>query len=228
MEVSHRVAIVEDDPDYGPALRDLVLSEPDCERADLYETPARALAAAGRPAASGGGPPWDLVLMDIELPGFDGIEATGRLKALHPGLTVVMLTAFEDSGRILGAICAGADGYLVKKSDVGEVLEEIRAVLSGGSPLTASVARSILSVLRSDPRAGALRAASAAPTRIDLSEREIEVLRQLVQGRSYKEIGAALFISADTVRSHIRKIYRKMQVHSASAAVSRAIREGIV
>ena len=161
--------------------------------------------------------------MAIELPKIDGIVATARLRATWPGVTVVMLTSFEDPQRILGAICAGASGYLLKKTEPSEVLEEVRAVIEGGSPLTPSVARSILSVLRSG---------APAPTsrdgRWDLTEREMDVLRGLVLGHAYKEVAATLGVSLDTVRTHVRSIYQKMQVHSVSQAVARAIRAGIV
>ena len=168
----------------------------------------------------------DIVLMDIAMPGMDGIEATAAVKAKYPEVAVVMLTAFEEAERIVRAIVAGAEGYLVKRADAREVLEEIRAVAAGGSPMTPSVARSVLASIR----AGAPVAATAAAEqdRPDLSERESEVLRALVAGKGYKEIAYDLHISIDTVRTHIRRIYRKLRVQSAPAAVARAIRERIV
>jgi len=169
--------------------------------------------------------PWDLVLLDIEMPGMDGIAAAAALKSRHPALLVVMLTAFEEPERIVRAIQAGADGYLVKRADAREVLEELRAVVAGGSPLTPSVARSLLAALRGSAPASA---AADGGARFGLSERESEVLRALVAGKGYKEIGFDLHISVDTVRSHIRKVYRKLQVHSAPEAVARALRERIV
>ena len=215
-----RVAIVDDDAPYRAAIADLLALEPAFELVssrsaadDLFEEVAR-----------GAAPPWDVVLMDIEMPGIDGIAATAALKKRFPALTVVMLTAFEEPERIVRAIVAGADGYLVKRSAAREVLEEIRAVAAGGSPLTPSVARSILGAIRT----GAPIAAVEEPAQHDLSEREAEVLRALVAGRGYKELAYDLHISVDTVRSHIRKVYRKLRVHSATAAVARAIRDRIV
>jgi len=217
-----RVAIADDDAPYRGAIADLLTLEEPFELAGSFAD-ARALltAAGGAPGA-----PWDLVLMDIEMPGVDGIAATAELKARFPDLLVVMLTAFEEPERIVRAILAGADGYLVKRSDAREVLEEIRAVVAGGSPLTPSVARSVLATVRAGVPVppGALDGLA----RYGLSEREAEVLRALVAGKGYKEIGFDLHISVDTVRSHIRKIYRKLQVHSAPEAVARAIRERIV
>lgn len=217
-----RVAIVDDDAPYRGAIADLLALEPSFALAGSFADARELLAeaAAGSPAV-----PWDLVLMDIEMPGRDGIAATAELKARHPELLVVMLTAFEEPERILRSILAGADGYLVKRADAREVLEEIRAVVAGGSPLTPSVARSILSLVR----AGLSPSSAAGVTaRYGLSEREAEVLRALVSGQGYKEIAYDLHISVDTVRSHIRKVYRKLRVHSAPEAVARAIRERLV
>lgn len=216
--MSVRVAIADDDAPYRSAIADLLALEAPFELAGSYGDARSLLAAAGDPSH----PPFDLVLMDIEMPEMDGIVASAALKSRTPGLLVVMLTSFEDPDRIVRAIQAGADGYLVKRADAHEVLEEVRAVVAGGSPLTPSVARSVLSALRD------LAPPPAAAGRYGLSEREAEVLRALVAGRGYKEIGFDLHISVDTVRSHIRKVYRKLQVHSAPEAVARAIRERLV
>jgi DNA-binding NarL/FixJ family response regulator len=218
-----RVAIVEDDAPYRAALRDLFSIDPGFAVEGSYDSAVallgvvRARSEVGKPA------PWDLVLMDIELPSIDGIEATARLLATWPGVSVVMLTSFEDPQRILGAICAGACGYLLKKTEPGEVLEEVRAIVRGGSPLTPSVARSILGVLRNGAPAP-----TARDGQWDLTDREMDVLRSLVQGHAYKEVASTLHMSLDTVRTHVRSIYKKMQVHSVSQAVARAIRAGIV
>jgi DNA-binding NarL/FixJ family response regulator len=223
MPMNVRVAIVDDDAPYRSAIADLLALEAPFELVGSYPDP-RAL-VAGWPSSTGPAP-WDLVLMDIEMPGADGIAATATLKARFPDLLVVMLTAFEEPERIVRAITAGADGYLVKRADAREVLEEIRSVVAGGSPLTPSVARSVLATLRAGAPAPSGSADAAA--RYGLSDREAEVLRALVAGKGYKEIGYDLHISVDTVRSHIRKVYRKLQVHSAPEAVARAIRERIV
>lgn len=211
-----RIAIVDDDEPYRVAIADLLSVESSIAVVGSYAS------AAELPAARPGDarPPWDLVLMDIEMPGMDGIAATAMLRARYPDLNVVMLTSFEEPERILRAILAGANGYLVKRADAREVLEEIRAVVAGGSPLTPSVARSILATIRSE--------AVRPSDRDALSDREAEVLRALVTGKGYKEIAYELHISVDTVRTHIRRIYRKLQVHSAPEAVARAIRDRIV
>jgi DNA-binding NarL/FixJ family response regulator len=221
--MSVRVAIADDDAPYRAALVDLLSLEPAFEVQGSYDA-ARGLIARIEAAVEC---PFDLVLMDIEMPGTDGIEATATLKGRFPDLQVVMLPSFEEPERIVRAILSGADGYLVKRSTANEVLEEIRAVVAGGSPLTPSVARSVLQTLRSGAAAGRASVPGDA-ARYRLSEREADVLRALVAGMGYKEIAYDLHISVDTVRSHIRKVYHKLQVHSAPEAVARALREGIV
>jgi DNA-binding NarL/FixJ family response regulator len=220
--MSVRFAIADDDAPYRDAIVELLALEETFEPAVSFGDARALLAAMTDPRRA----PWDLVLMDIEMPGEDGIAATTELKARFPDMLVVMLTSFEEPERIVSAILAGADGYLVKRSDAREVLEEIRAVVAGGSPLTPSVARSLLATVRAG-----LPPSPGAPdglARFGLSDREAEVLRGLVAAKGYKEIGYDLHISVDTVRSHIRKLYRKLQVHSAPEAVARAIRERIV
>lgn len=214
-----RLVVVEDDRRYRLSLEAVITHTPDFELVASYGEPAPAVAAAEQAVR----PPWDLVLMDVELPGFSGIEATRRLKRVLPELAIVMLTVFEEPATVIEAICAGADGYLLKKSSATELVAGIRQVAAGGSPLTAGVARSLLEVVR-----GMSEAASAAPSRLDLSPREQEVLRALVNGQSYKQVAATLDISIDTVRGHIRRLYKKLQVHSVAEAVTRAIRERLV
>ena len=216
-----RIAIVEDDDPYRSAIAALFELANGFGPAIQFSRADEALKALR--SAGPGAAPWDLVLMDIEMPGMDGIAATAAMKAALPSVPIVMLTAFEDPERILAAIRAGADGYLLKRSDPSDILEEVRCVAAGGSPLTPSVARSIVAHLRV--------AAPTAPARKEewnLSERERDVLRQLVEGQSYKQIAAALNVSIDTVRTHLRHVYRKMQVHSAGEAISRAIKTGAV
>jgi DNA-binding NarL/FixJ family response regulator len=130
-----------------------------------------------------------------------------------------MLTAFEDPPRILAAIRAGADGYLLKRAGVAEILEQLRVVASGGSPMTPGIARSVLDLVRAGTGPSPLE------TGPDLSERERAVLGALVRGLAYKQVAADLDLSIDTVRTYIRRIYAKLQVHSATEAVARAVRE---
>lgn len=220
-----QIAVVEDDARYRQSLMTLFSHADGFALAGAFGAPQSALAEVESAQRRGQGLPWSLVLMDVELPGMSGIEATRRLKAAAPDTAVVILTVFEEPSTILQAICAGADGYLLKRTPADELLAQLRSVVAGGSPLTSDVARKVLGLLRTQAPASPN---AAPPTRLDLTDREHEVLKGLVQGLAYKQIGDQLGISLDTVRTHIRAVYRKLQVHSVAEAVSRAVREGLV
>jgi DNA-binding NarL/FixJ family response regulator len=226
--VGLRVAIIEDNPSYRESMETLFSHAPDFSVAASYGSAQPALAEVEQRLRWGQNVDWDIVLMDLELPGLSGIEATRQLKQLTPNLSVVLLTAFEEPITILEAITAGADGYLLKKASANEILAQLRMITQGGSPLTAGVARTVLNLLRGQQRAIPSPSRSSAPTRLALTEREQEVLQHLVRGSSYKLTADALAISLDTVRTHIRAIYRKLQVHNVAEAVARAIREKLV
>ena len=163
----------------------------------------------------------DVVLMDIDMPGVDGIAGLKLLKSHFRDTKVVMLTVFDDNGKVFEAIRAGADGYLLKKTPPAKLLESVLDVYQGGAPMTSSIARQVLQLF--------VPAAQPAPDKVyPLSEREKQVLQGLVNGYSYKMIAAELFISLETVRSHIKKIYEKLQVNSKSEAVTKAHRDRIV
>lgn len=157
-----------------------------------------------------------IVLMDIGLPGISGIEATMKLRQLLPAADVLMLTVYEDDRRIFEAICAGASGYLLKRTPPEHILEAVRDLARGGAPMTPKIARRVLAMFRdahpiADPSSG-------------LSLREQEVLTALVNGLSYKMIAADLSISIDTVRTHIKHIYEKLHVNSKAQAIAMALR----
>ena len=218
-----RVATIEDDTRYRASLEALLRLSPGIDLAGTYGSPAGALKSL---ESHGERSPWDVVLMDLDLPGMSGIEATRRVKRILPDVSVVVLSVFEEPEKILEAICAGADGYLTKSTPPVELLAQIRAVANGGSPLTSGVARTVLDLLR---RIGLDETDDPSPgdDRLELSDRERQVLRCLMDGMAYKQVAERLDISIDTVRSHIRRIYRKLQVHSVAQAVSRALREGL-
>lgn len=155
----------------------------------------------------------DVVLMDINLPGINGVECVRRLKTLVPGIQVVMLTVYEDTENIFNALAAGAAGYLLKRTTSAELLAAIREVKGGGSPMTTHIARK---VVQSFQRAGA----SPQPTE-NLSPREQEVLDCLAKGFLYKEIADNLHISYETVHTYIRRIYEKLQVRTRTEAVAK-------
>jgi DNA-binding NarL/FixJ family response regulator len=227
-----RVALAEDDYNYRSSLESLLTLDESFTLVASHESALPLLERAETARRWGVPPEWDVVLMDIELPGMDGIEAVARLKGLWPDLRVVMLTAFEDPGRILRAICSGADGYLLKKASVDEVLDELRGVLAGGSPLTPAVARAVMAHVRATSPAAAEASPSSmaakASAEARLSERELEVLRGLVAGLGYAGVADRLHLSVDTVRTYVRRIYQKLHVHSAAEAAAKAVRQKLV
>ena len=157
-----------------------------------------------------------VVLMDINLPGINGVECVRKLKQLMPEIQVVMLTVYEDTDNIFNALAVGAAGYLLKRTKSAELIEAIREVHRGGSPMTTHIARK---VTQSFQRAGP----STQPTE-NLSEREQEVLDCLSQGFLYKEIAEKLGISYETVHTYIRRIYEKLQVRTRTEAVAKFLK----
>ena len=164
----------------------------------------------------------DVVLMDIGLPGMSGIEGIARAKRIKPELNILMLTVYEDSQSVFKALCAGACGYLVKKTPPSRLLEAIKDANEGGAPMSSLIARQVITVFQQTQ--GKVSEESEA----ELSSREKEVLTSLSDGNNYQEIADRLFISVDTVRHHIKNIYKKLHVHSQSEAVAKAIRKGLI
>lgn len=164
----------------------------------------------------------DVALMDIGLPGMNGIEGVTKAKQIKPGLNILMLTVYEESQVVFKALCAGACGYLVKKTPPLRLLESIKDAYEGGSPMSSQIARQVITVFQQTSNFKNDKNDS------ELSEREHEVLAFLGEGNNYNEIANRLFISVDTVRHHIRNIYKKLHVHSQSEAVAKAIRKGLI
>ena len=157
-----------------------------------------------------------VVLMDINLPAMNGIQCMGKLKALQPGVLVLMFTVYEDSDQVFEALVAGACGYMVKSTSPEKVLEAIREVHTGGSPMSSHIARKVVKHFHQ---------MSPVDEMASLSKREEEVLHHLSQGCLYKEIADRLSISIDTVRKHLKNIYSKLQVHSRTDAVVKYLRK---
>lgn len=162
----------------------------------------------------------DVILMDIKMPEVSGIEAVKTIKAKYPAIQILMQTVFEDEDKVFAAICAGASGYILKGTSPGDILKAITEVHLGGSPMSPSIARKVLSFFQV--------AAAPEPEFYDLSKREKEILKCLVNGQSYKMIAETCFISVNTVNSHIRKIYEKLHVNSSQEAVSKALRQKLI
>ncbi|MBC7568773.1 MAG: response regulator transcription factor [Spirosoma sp.] len=154
----------------------------------------------------------DVVLMDIDLPGMSGIEATLRLHRQFPAVDVLILTVFDDDGQVFDAIRAGATGYLLKRTPPGRILDAIREVYEGGAPMSPAIARRVMQ---------SLHPTSSMRELEQLSSRELDVLKLLAQGRSYKLVAAELGIGLETVRTYIRRIYEKLHVHSVTEAIAR-------
>jgi DNA-binding NarL/FixJ family response regulator len=163
----------------------------------------------------------DVVLMDIELPGISGIDAVRILKEKFPEVKVLMETIFEDNDKIFDSICNGAEGYILKNTPPALILSAIKEIYEGGAPMTPSVASKVLKMFKNN-------SSSSVKNATNLTERERDVLKSLVEGMSYKMIAATWFISMDTVSGHIKNIYKKLHVHSKSEAVVKAIKGKIV
>ncbi len=202
------VAIVEDNTQLRNTLGKVINRAEGFSCAGTYASAEEALEAIPR------NPP-DVVLMDINLPGMNGVECVSELKKILPKILIVMLTVYEDTDNIFNALKAGATGYLLKRTSKDELLEAIRDVYKGGSPMTTHIARKVVQSFQ--------KADLASPSE-NLSTREQEVLECLAKGFLYKEIADKLGISYETVRTYIRRIYEKLQVRSRTEAVAKYLR----
>jgi len=207
-----KVIIVEDNQTIREGLALLLESSPGLECPAAYESCEDMLAEVESVMP-------DLILMDIGLPGMDGIAGIRKVRGILPDVLVLMLTVYEDNEKIFDALCAGASGYLVKNTKPARLVEAIAEALGGGSPMSAHIARKVVGFFNSSGKLEAI-------DDVKITEREREILTELSRGSSYAQVGDTLFISVDTVRYHIRNIYRKMQVHSQSEAVAKALRRG--
>ena len=163
----------------------------------------------------------DVILMDIDMPILSGIEATMLVKSAFPEINVMMLTVFEDRDKIFEALCAGATGYLLKKTSSIKIIEAIEELHKGGSPMSSGIARKVLDHFAKPVH-------NEKKDKYQLTTRELKILQRLLTGDSYKMIADNCFISIGTVYSHINNIYKKLQVNSKSEAVIKAIRERLV
>jgi len=161
-----------------------------------------------------------VVLADIGLPGISGIDAVRLLKEQFPALTFLMLTVYDDDDRVFDALCAGASGYLLKKTPPARLLEGLREAIQGGAPMSPEIARRVVELFRD------IRPSDKSDQQ--LTAHELRLLKLLVDGYSYKAAAAALGVSVNTVCFHIKKIYEKLQVHSKSEAVAKALRQRLV
>jgi DNA-binding NarL/FixJ family response regulator len=205
--------IVEDNQNLRRALKSLIALSGDFICVGDYERAAAVISFEGDIIP-------DVILMDIDLPGENGISYTRRIKEKYPFINILMLTVVEKEDKIMEAIYAGASGYLIKSSIPENILENIRILYKGGSPLTPSIARKIFQNIQYRQE--------NKKEKIFLSARETEVLNGLVKGLTYKMIADEHFISIDTVRTYIRCVYEKLEVHSRSEAIVKAIHDRLI
>jgi DNA-binding NarL/FixJ family response regulator len=208
--MSIRISIVEDDEPTRRILADVIRSAPDLELLSHYGDTAQALESLPKDKP-------DVVLMDINLIGSTGVECVRTLKPLLPSTQFLMLTVYEDSDHIFAALAAGATGYLLKDTTRDELLAAIHQIMTGGSPMSSSIARRVVLSFA--------KVASPAPGLDVLSPREQSVLSLLTKGYLYKEIAEQLGISGPTVNTYIRRIYEKLQVHSRSQAIAKYLKQ---
>ena len=208
-----KVAIIEDRREIREGLSMLINGTAGFKCTDSYRSMEDAL-----PRIGGNLP--DVVLSDIGLPGMSGIEGMRILKEKHPNLLLLMLTVYDDDERIFDALCAGACGYLLKKTPPAKLLEGLREAVDGGSPMSPEVARRVIALFR-DIR---------PPERADyeLTPHETRLLKLLVEGHNYKTAAFELNVSINTISFHMRHIYEKLQVQSKSEAVAKALRDRLV
>lgn len=205
MNTAIKVAIVEDDKYIRNSLSELIDGAANLELVGAYADGPAAL--AGVPKSKP-----DVVIMDIQLPEVNGVECVRQLKATLPAVNFLMLTAYEDSDKLFESLKAGANGYLLKRTSSTRLLQAIRELHAGGSPMTPQIARRVVQYLSSPP-------ANASPELATLTPGQKKFLDELAHGYSYKEIADHLGITMDGVRSYIRKIYEKLHVHSRTEAV---------
>ena len=207
------VWIVEDNVEYGEIVQELVEGAPGLTAPRVFGSGEELFEFLNHHFAPA------VLLVDIGLPGMSGIEIVGRVSRFAPSTQMVMLTIHEDNDRIFEAICAGACGYLLKTATPEAIIDSVREALAGGAPMTPVIARRVLNLLTQ---------VRAPRWDYALTDRERDVLRELVEGKTKKEMGKSLFVSAHTIDSHLRSIYQKLHVHSRTEAVVKALNEKLV
>jgi len=208
-----RVAIIEDLPDIRDGLAALISANNGFRCVGTFGSMEEALPRIHQNLP-------DVLLVDIGLPGKSGIEGIRILKEKHPDLLMIVLTVYDDDQRIFDALCAGARGYLLKKTPPARLLESLKDAVGGGAPISPEIALRVINVFRKNvPPSGA---------GYELTPHEIRILQMLVDGHSFKSASAELGVTVHAVTFHMRNIYEKLQVHSKSEAVSKALRARLV
>jgi len=201
------VAIIEDDQEIRESLAILLAGSAGFSCVSHYDSCEQALVSIAEDAP-------DVILMDINLPGMTGIEGIQPIKQKLPDTEIIMLTISEDDNDVFDSLCAGACGYLKKNTSPGRLIEAIREALNGGAPMSMEIARMVVNSFKADSQ-----------PKEPLTNREREVLQKMCEGLGYKMIAEELFVDINTVKFHIRNIYRKLEVNSKGEAIAKAIRE---
>ena len=207
-----KVAIVEDLRDIREGMAQLINATPGYRCTGVYASMEEAIEKIPHNLP-------DLVLSDIGLPGMDGISGIAILKQRFPELLILMLTVYDDNERIFDALCAGACGYLLKKTPWPKLVDALKEAFEGGSPMSPEVARRVINLFRE------IKPPKEAT--YELTPHEVRLLRMLVEGHSYKTAANELHVSVNTIKFHLRHIYDKLQVHTKSEAVAKALRHGL-
>jgi DNA-binding NarL/FixJ family response regulator len=207
------IAIIEDQRDIREGLRELIDSVEGFRCSAAFNSVEEMLPEIGKDLPQ-------VVLMDLELPGKSGIEGIRFLKERYPRLVLVALTVFDDDRRIFEAICAGASGYLLKKTPAPRLIDGIRDAAAGGSPVSPEIAARVIALYR--------ETRPALVEEHDLTPHEMRVLKLLVDGHNYKTAAVELSVSVNTISFHMRRIYDKLHVHTKADAVAKALRKQIV
>ncbi len=206
------VVIVEDDKLIREGIAELLKSTPGFKLNAVFENCEVALKGLHKDLP-------DVILMDISMPGMNGIECVKKIILDNSEVKIIMLTVYEEEKKIFDSLRAGASGYILKRSSLQEILMSIEDVMAGGGPMSPVIANKVLNYFKNSRKKS---------EEINLTSREAEILKELVNGHSYKKISELLFISLDTVRSHIKSIYQKLHVNSKSEAVAKALKEDLL
>ncbi len=207
------VWVVEDSTEFRAAVCDLIEQQPDLQCGESFASGEALFEHLNHHFAP------ELILVDIGLPGVDGSEVIERVRRISPATLLVVLTIHEDNDKIFSAICAGARGYLLKTAPPERILAAVREALAGGAPMTPQIARRVLNLFTQ---------IKAPRWDYDLTDREKDVLSELVSGKTKAEMGKSMYLSPHTIDTHLRNIYAKLHVHSRTEAVAKAFKEKLL
>lgn len=207
--MTHKIVIIEDNIPLGEGFAEIINQTDDFKVVNRYSNCEDAIDNLAYDDAQ-------IFLMDIELPGINGVEGTRLIKKTLPKASIIMVTVYENSDIVFDALCAGATGYLTKNLKPDELIDALHETVSGGAPMSIKIAKMVVSSFQK------------APSKIELSKREKEVLVQLSEGNSYDSIAENLFISKNTIKFHLKNIYIKLQVNSNIEAVQKANKENLL